>query len=103
MCRPPLPTTTTPKHACRPDWDLTAFAQLSAEQSHLRSSPGHSLTKGSWSEPGGSPLEVARPGTGHSIGIIGREEEEKDNAETQSTLRKNREEGGVKSPLRGAG
>ena len=58
MCRPPLPTTTSPKHACRPEWDLTAFAQLSAEQSHLRSSPGHSLTKGRWLEPGGSPLEL---------------------------------------------
>jgi hypothetical protein len=58
MCRPPLPTTTSPKHACRPEWDLTAFAQLSAEQSHLRFSPGHSLTKGRWSDPGGSPLEL---------------------------------------------
>jgi hypothetical protein len=58
MCRPPLPTTTPLKHACRPEWDLTAFAQLSAEQSYLRSSPGHLLTKGRWSEPGGSSLEL---------------------------------------------
>ncbi len=58
MCHPPLPTTMPPKHAYRLEWDLTAFAQLSAEQSHLRSSPVHSLTKGRWSEPGRSPLEL---------------------------------------------
>ena len=51
MCRPPLPTTTPPKHACRPEWDLTAFAQLSAEQSHLRSSPRHFPTKSRWLKP----------------------------------------------------
>jgi hypothetical protein len=58
MYHPPLPATTSPRHACRPEWDLTACAQLSAEQFHLRSSPGHSLTMGRWSEPGGSPLEL---------------------------------------------
>src|SRR5271170_2224804 len=60
MSRPPLPTKSPPKSACRPGWDRTAFAQLSAEQFHLRSSPRHSLTKGSWSEPDGSLL--AMPG-----------------------------------------
>ncbi len=46
MYPPPLPATTSPKHACRPEWDLTAYAQLSAEQFHLRSSPRHFPTKG---------------------------------------------------------
>ena len=59
MCRPPLPTTMTPKHACRPEWDLTAFAQLSVEQSHLRSSPRHFPTEGRWLKPNGS-LELPK-------------------------------------------
>jgi hypothetical protein len=54
MYRPPLPTTTPPKHARRPEWDLTAFAQLSAERSHLRSSHRHFPTKGRWLKPNGS-------------------------------------------------
>ncbi len=58
MCHPPLPAKASPKSACRPEWDLTAFAQLSAEQFQLRSSPGYSLRKGGWSEPGGSSLEL---------------------------------------------
>jgi hypothetical protein len=59
MYRPPLPATTPPKHARRPEWDLTAFAQLSAEQSHLRSSPTHFPTKGRWLKPNGS-LELPK-------------------------------------------
>jgi hypothetical protein len=59
MCRPPLPTTTPPKHARRPEWDLTALAQLSAEQSHLRSFPTHFPTKGRWLKLNGS-LELPR-------------------------------------------
>ncbi len=58
MYRPPLPATTSPKHACRPEWDLTALAQLSVEQFHLRSFPQHFPTKRPGSKPDGCLLEL---------------------------------------------
>jgi hypothetical protein len=58
MYYPPLPATTSPKSACQPEWDLTAIAQLSAEQFHLRSSPGYFLTNGRWLKPDGNLLEL---------------------------------------------
>lgn len=50
MRHPVLPATKSPKHACRPGWNRTAFAPLPAEQFHLRSFPGHWLATGRWSE-----------------------------------------------------
>ncbi len=58
MCRPLLPATKSPKHACRLGWNRTAFALLSAEQFHLRSLPGHWLARGRWSEPDRRVLEL---------------------------------------------
>jgi hypothetical protein len=58
MYDPPLPATTSPKSTCRPEWDLTAFAQLSMEQFHLRSFPRDSPTKRPGSKPDGGLLEL---------------------------------------------
>jgi hypothetical protein len=58
MYHPPLPATTSPKSACRPEWDLTAFAQLSVEQFHLRSFPQHFPTKRPGSKADGGLLEL---------------------------------------------
>jgi hypothetical protein len=47
---PRIPAQTSPGHSCRPEWNRTAFAPLSAEQFLLRSSSGQWPTKSRWSQ-----------------------------------------------------